>query len=100
MTILVRVLTTITIVIGLNKVIGMKEPIITSFSRYLPQDEREARGAINFADLDFNIGFTEYVRSYDNKEYYQVPENIARIKATLSDYLNETPDIHLELKNC
>ena len=67
MTIIVRVLTAITIVIGLEKVIGMTEPIITSFPRFIPHDERQERGTISFADLQFNIGVMGRVRSVDNK---------------------------------
>ena len=83
MTIIVRVLTAITIVIGFEKVIGMTEPIITSFPRFIPHDEREERGTFSFADLEFNIGVWEQARSVDNEYFYFVPENIARITAWL-----------------
>ena len=75
--------------------IGMTEPIITSFPRFIPKDERWERSPISFADLEFNIGVWVQSRSVDNKYTPFIPENIARITAKVGalNNLNEAKKI-------
>ena len=83
LTLLVKVLTLILVIIGLQKGLVMTDPNITSFPRPVSADERQSltENGLKFKDYDFNIGLRVRVTDLDGNEFSELPLEYARMYA-------------------
>ena len=91
LTLAVQVLTTMIVVIGVQKVWMMSDSNITSYPRPVSAEERETlnENGLRFSDFDFNLALQVTVIDGDDNETSKIPEQYARITAKMRAAVND-----------
>ena len=82
-----QIVTLIIAIIGIQKVILMSDPNITSLPKHVSAEERESLGqdGLKFSNYDFNIVFRVIVTDYDGNESEELPIEYARMCAKVQN---------------
>ena len=88
-TALVQMTTLIMIVLGLENVLLMTDPSITSFSKTITVDEQADTKEISFTKYNFTLAFVIEVESLDGVKSIGLPPEVGRMKSMIEDLADE-----------